>query len=128
MTQGHGLFSPSLKLKLSESNSGRVESSTSTQPEREIRPGSIGSAVFPPRAPSRVRVVPCRFSVSVMPGCQVTCLPPTLSSTERLSAANLPSPEEPSYVSINADVFNVSLLPDSSFENFGTGKWRLIKT
>jgi hypothetical protein len=35
MTQGQGLSSPCLKLKSSESKSGRVESSTTAQPERE---------------------------------------------------------------------------------------------
>ncbi len=53
ITHGHGLFSPSWKLKSAESNSGRVESSTSAHPERETSPGSIGSRVFVPRAPSR---------------------------------------------------------------------------
>ncbi len=68
ITHGHGLFSPSRKRKSVESKSGRVESSTSAQPERETSPGSMGSCVLLPRAPSRVRVVPIRFSGSVSPG------------------------------------------------------------
>ena len=61
MTHGQGLFWPSLKLKSEESNSGRDESSTTAQPEREISPSSMGSLVFSPTAPSSVRVVPMRF-------------------------------------------------------------------
>jgi hypothetical protein len=38
-----------------------------------------GLAVFEPSAPSRVRVVPCRFSGSLSPGRQVTGLPSTVS-------------------------------------------------
>ena len=48
MTHGQGLFSPSLKVKFAESKSGRVESSTSAQPEREMRPCSMGSRVLEP--------------------------------------------------------------------------------
>ena len=40
----------------------------------------MGSRVLSPRAPSRVRVVPCRFSGSASPGCQTTCLPSTAES------------------------------------------------
>ena len=36
-----------------------------------------GLLVLSPSAPSRVRVVPCRFSGSARPGCQTTCLPST---------------------------------------------------
>ncbi len=65
-----------------ESNSGRVESSTSAHPERETSPGSMGCLVLLPRAPSSVRVVPWRFSGSSTPGCQTTCLPSTVRVIE----------------------------------------------
>ena len=56
ITHGHGLFSPSRKRKSAESKSGRVESSTSAQPERETSPLPIGSFVFEPeRAVERAR-------------------------------------------------------------------------
>jgi hypothetical protein len=92
ITHGQGLFSPSLKLKSAESNRGRVESSTIAQPEREIRPGSMGSLVVEPTAPSSVRVVPSRFSASCCPGCQTTVWPSTVSAMERLSAVKRPPP------------------------------------
>src|SRR5205823_3019433 len=110
MTHGQGLFSPSLKLKFAVSNRGRVESSTKAHPERDTRPCSIGSRVLDPSAPSRVRVVPCRFSGSVDPGCHVTCLPSTVSSMERLDAVNFPSlTAAASYMRLSADVLMVSL-------------------
>ncbi len=74
MTHGQGEFSPAVKRKSVASKRARVESSTTVQPSREMSPGSIGSLVLPPRAPSRVRVVPCRLPVSGRPGCQVTGL------------------------------------------------------
>src|SRR5580698_7535395 len=108
MTHGQGLFSPSLKLKFAESKSGLVESSTRAQPERDTRPCSMGSRVLEPSAPSSVRVVPCRFSASVNPGRHVTALPSTVSSMERFSDVNRPpGPDDPSYLSVRADVFMV---------------------
>ena len=61
MTHGHGLFSPSLKVKFAESNSGRVESSTSAQPERDTSPCSIGSRVL--RSKRAVECARCPLQV-----------------------------------------------------------------
>src|ERR1700741_1313414 len=133
MTQGHGLCSLCEKVKSSESKSGRGESSQRVHPWRESRPGSIGSFVVDPSAPSRVRVVPWRLPESDTPGCHVTCLPSRAKEMARLSGVN--SPELPVgrlYESRKALVliWRNWFVPDfvTDAKNFGTGNRRLRKT
>jgi hypothetical protein len=130
MTQGQGLFAPSVNEKSEESNSGRVLSSTTTQPSRETRPGS--SLVPEPLAPSSVRAVPSRLPVSGVPGFHRTSLLFSLKVTLRLSDINFEEVRQFLYsrASEAVSIFNLPAAPSHSSValNFGTDSFRLRKT
>ncbi len=105
------------------SNSGRLLSSTSTQPSREMRPGSSDVR---PSTPSSVRVVPPRLAVSRSPGTHVRRSPARSNVTRRVLSENGPLPSR--YSRSTASVLIFSRPCSRVAVKCGTGSRRFTKT